>query len=333
MPDRPWWQGFINEPPPTLEEVPLAKMPDTLPETPDAPPVILVTVRDAIDEWINEEQSPSHGHVTGWPTIDSGLDRSLRAGEVILLAARTGVGKTWGLQTVIERCLRSDLETAAVLHEMEMPAYQIAERIVAHATGRSPRGARRAARDRELTADTIIRQHPYLERLLICERSVAVDGLGGMLEASRQRGVWPTILAVDYFGLLAWTGNQRATLYERASENARRLKQVAVAERILILVAAQLSRGAGDGTNEPELNDLRDSGVSEEAADRVLMFWRDPIVEEEQGTAPAADSKRVWGKIAKNRFGPTGFRTLMQYDHSMTLDEVPEPGADQSLPY
>lgn len=328
---RAWWQGLTDEPTPSLEDVPLARVPTELPETPDAESVQLVTVHDAISEWITEEQSPDTGVVTGWPTIDGGLDRTLRTGEVVLLAARTGVGKTWSIQTVIERCLIGNDQLATILHEMEMPAYQIAERIVAHALSESPRRVRLKARHREITADAIIRQHPYLERLLICERTTPVEGIPAMLEAARQRGIWPTVLAVDYFGLLAWTGNQRATLYERASENARRLKAVAVQERILVLVAAQLSRGAGDGTNEPELNDLRDSGVSEEAADRVLMFWRDPIVDEEDGSAPASDSKRVWSKIAKNRFGPIGYRTLLEYDHAMRLDEITQGQPD--LPY
>lgn len=297
----------------------------------DAPPQV-ITARDAIAQWIEEEQRPDVSTVaTGWPTIDLGLDRLIRPGEVVIVAARTGVGKTWGIQAIIEHALTRDPSSGAVIVQMEMPAFHFGERLAAHALDSSPRQVRRQAERYEITADRIVQQAPYLERLLIVERSVKVNQLPGVIAQAHDRNVNTTVVAVDYTGLFKSMGGSRQSRYDKVSEDAWMLKDVAKDERTVILAAVQLSRGAGDGTVEPTLEDLRDSGVIEEAADRVVMLWRDGLVDETAG-AQLADGTALMAKIAKNRFGSIGYRTHLAYDHALRLREPEEP-IQEDLPY
>ncbi|HEY0250440.1 MAG TPA: DnaB-like helicase C-terminal domain-containing protein, partial [Kofleriaceae bacterium] len=107
------------------------------------------------------------------------------------------------------------------------------------------------------------------------------------------------------------------TRYEIASEVSRELKTIAKSEEVLLLCAAQLSRDAGDGSKQPTLDSLRDSGVAEEAADRVIGLWRPQPIED--ASATITDGLEIGVCVLKNRFGPTGGETKLQYDHTLRL--------------
>jgi replicative DNA helicase len=289
----------------------------------------VVTSKEAIQEWIDEEQRPHDEAMTlGFETIDHGLGKPIRKGEVVLLAARTGVGKTWLVQHTLERYLAQHWELSALLLSLEMPGFQIGERLAAHALDVSPSTARYRARVGEATADAILHMSPDLSRLLICDELVPTSRIpSALVAAERLSGKRANVVAVDYLGLLKWEG-RHVSVYERASEISRQLKQVAKEENIIMLAAAQLSRGGGgDGTKEPTLESLRDSGVIEEAADRVLVFWRDEWDDDE--TPRIADGVTIRAKIVKNRFGAIGHRTDLRFTESLRLEET----MDEELPY
>ncbi len=309
----------LPRPPKASENGSQAAQPD------DAPG--LITSEEAIAEWIRQEQRADPGITTGWANIDRGLDKPIRAGEVIALGARTGIGKTWVIQHLLELALSEDETAGGVILEMEMPSFHFGERLATHALSVRPWEARRQARRGEVSAETIIRRAEFLHRLLIVERGVSLTDVPELLDRARRSGVNPTILAVDYTGLLRWTGDARTPRYERVSEQARALKEVAKAERTIILAAVQLSRQAGDGTTEPTLEDFRDSGAIEEACDRALMFWREREIEDEGYAGAEATQLKV--KIAKNRFGPIGYTTSLDFSPALQLSEH-EP---DTLPY
>jgi replicative DNA helicase len=291
-------------------------------------PSSILTSREAIAEWLAEEQSEQKAALhTGWADLDKHLQRPVRAGELVLVAARAGVGKTWACQSWIESTLRADPLATAVIFEFEMLAWHLAERLASHALALSPSEARADAQAGKITVEAVLAAAPALDRLVIGDKGLTVEQLPKAIEeAAVQLGRRPTVVVVDYLGLLSWGGSPGARSYERASENAKRIKDVARSERVAIVAAAQMSRGAGDGSTEPTLDDLRDSGVVEEAADRVVAIWR-PRNIEEIGKVKL-DGRRVTddvlGKVLKNRFGPTGGAFTLTYDHAMRLTKPPE---------
>ena len=91
------------------------------------------------------------------------------------------------------------------------------------------------------------------------------------------------------------------TAYENASAIPKRLKQIALKNKVVVVAVCQLTRNVDNRPGHiPRLGDLRDTGCWEEIADSVLLLHRrdyyDPI--DKPGLATLA--------IAKNRRGMTG---------------------------
>jgi len=122
-------------------------------------------------------------------------------------------------------------------------------------------------------------------------------------------------------GLLAWDGSPGASTYQRASDNARQLKEIAREQNVVILAASQLSRAAGTGSSKPGLDALRDSGVLEEAADRILGMWRDSPIQEEGAEEQSEGDILV--SVLKNRHGRASGKDFpLRFDEAMRLVEA-----------
>lgn len=287
----------------------------------------VVTGPEAVELYLEEVRTDRPPAIyTGWHDLDEHIGRPITAGELVLIAARPGVGKTWALQAWIERTLASDQAAAAALLEMEMMPWNMGERLTAHALGLSPRDATARAK-KDLTLEEVMTAQPLLSRLSIHPRSLTVNQLPEALDAATERlGQRPTILAVDYMGLLAWDGGTGATTYQRASDNARRLKDIARDENVVILAASQLSRAAGTGSTRPTLDAIRDSGVIEEASDRVFGMWRDQPIEDENSPSGGEEGE-LMVCVLKNRHGRSSGRDFpLRFDDAMRLVE---PGLEE----
>jgi replicative DNA helicase len=285
-----------------------------------------LSVVEAVSEWRSEERRGDKGAVSfGWPAWDDEMKRMIRPGEVIGLGARTGVGKTWIAQHMSEVNLAADDDHYVCFVTLEMPAYQMAGRLAAHALEMPPHRAAQIAAGDDWTPDVVTAAKPYLDRMRLYEKPARVEQLP--LIAQRftidTGGRPPTIMVVDYMGLLAWGGRDQASTYERTSHNAKALKEVAKELRCVILSAVQINReGGGSGFKEPSMSDLRDSGALEEAADRIFLFW-----------SVLPDSKDGWrqlgsevhGRVAKNRHGGgVGAKVVLRYDDAMRLSDWTE---------
>jgi replicative DNA helicase len=263
------------------------------------------TVWESLEIWKQECAKAKSGAAvtTGWPTIDKAFGL-LRGGEVIIAGARAGVGKTWAGSSIAlhnaERGQRS------LLCSMEMTAPEIAERVAAQTMSVSPRDMR--IQHESLNINDAREQLVHLDNIRIYDLPLSLNQIPMVIKQCQSNGFDPDIVIVDYLGLLKWEGNKNAMSYERASENARALKTIAKQVYKPILALAQLSREAGDGYEEPHLDMLRDSGAIEEAADRVLLLWK------ERGS--------VMMKVAKNRHGKEGVRAMLRYTEGLRLEEL-----------
>jgi replicative DNA helicase len=79
------------------------------------------------------------------------------------------------------------------------------------------------------------------------------------------------LLCVDYLGRMKGTGKDA---YEKISEIAKGLKNVAKECHMAVIVVVQLNRTGGKGTVEVEMDMARDSGQIEEAADYAIGMWK-----------------------------------------------------------
>ncbi len=107
----------------------------------------------------------------GFGSLDADL-RGISAGQVLGVAARTAVGKTWILASVLNN-LAAHRGLGTLVLSLEMPAEEWAERQVAIATGLRPSKWEAAAREErlgEILGDSLDR----LEHAVIVEDPLAL---------------------------------------------------------------------------------------------------------------------------------------------------------------
>ncbi len=260
------------------------------------------TFDELLADYAKERSGPQHEPVRlGFGSLDADM-RGISAGQVCGIAARTAVGKTWVLNAVTDAFAARE-DSGALILSLEMPGAEWAERQLAIAADVAPEQVEAWARQGELAQYA----QPFLERMrdtVVVEQPTRFKELPGVLsEASQRLSVPLRLVLIDYLGMI---GSDGRDAYERASQLGRGLKDLAKEERVAVVVATQLSRAGGDGSQPVSIDMLRDSGVLEESVDFLLGCWRPGKA---AGLAPPEamalrDVMRV--ALLKNRKGEDG---------------------------
>lgn len=253
------------------------------------------TVADVASALLTELRRPrTHGGILSGLVAHDTVAGGWQPGELIVLAARPGVGKTaFAMQTAEHNAHRG---RPVLFISLEMADRELVQRWLAGLAdvdsrrlriGNDPEAVERIASAADGVAGLPLRvwapPSANLARIrAMARREAAGPGLA--------------LLVVDYIGLIR-PDDSRRQRWEQIGEVSRGLKALAKELRIPVLALAQLNREA-DGT-EPRLSHLRDSGSVEQDADVVLFLHRDG---DAQGEAKLI--------IAKHRHGQTGRITL-----------------------
>jgi replicative DNA helicase len=254
----------------------------------------LHAVIEKIEKRMRENAEGPSGVQSGFPQLD-GMTGGFQASDLVLLAARTSVGKSSLALSFIERQVRKGIRVA--LASIETPATQIYERLLAMRTGINS-GRMRFG---HLTSDELGQMMSaasvlYDASLRILDKpSLSISGLRSWAHGEAARGA--QILYLDYCGLLNG-GDERAPRWERMSMVSQGLKTIARELSLPVVALAQLNREAAD-SQTPGLHHLRDSGSFEQDADVILLLQRSDMESAEE-RVPATL------RIAKHRNGPTG---------------------------
>lgn len=256
-----------------------------------------------------DRMKQANSGVTGLPTGFHDLDNMLtgfHGGELIILAARPGVGKTsLAMNIALNVALRA--EKAVGVLSLEMPADQLLIRMMAsHARVdlKKLRGGRLSPRDEEAFQESCGR---------VANAPVYIDDTGDMSPSEarakarrlKQKAPHLGLLVVDYLQLMRLRGKSEGRQQE-VSEISRSLKQLAKELEIPVLALSQLNRKVEERKGgRPMLSDLRESGAIEQDAD-VVMFIHREQTQENDDDAPARELVEVELIIAKQRNGPIG---------------------------
>lgn len=236
---------------------------------------------------------------TGLLDLDSQLNGGLRPGQLALLAARPGMGKS-GLALSIAYTLGVRLNRTVGFVSLEMSREELLVRLLAMHTGVDTRQVTARVRQgdpRMLDALGVLSEAP-----LALEDSALLSVMDVRAKARRlatQRRL--DLLVVDYLQLLigdAPTSNR----VDEVSRISRQLKLLARELQCPILALSQLSRAVETRASKvPHLSDLRDSGSLEQDADMVWFIYR-----EEANEGPHSAPGVVELHVAKQRNGPLG---------------------------
>ena len=285
-----------------------------------------VPARDEIDKAIRliENFQNRKGHLQGLPTGFHRLDEltaGWKPGEMIVLAARPGQGKTALALTFARHALdqRYDEATdawkkpghAVGMFSLEMTNEQLMLRLLASYGSESLGRIRSGELDEHAMQKLRMVAGDMREWPLYLDDSsfLSINQLRGKARRMKDRhGI--EMLVIDYLQLLRSESAQaKDNRQNEVAEISRGIKALAKELGIPIIILAQLNRRseeAGKGRTEPALHNLRESGAIEQDADVVLLLHRPEAEKDEEGNerphGPVIPYSLI---IAKQRNGPT----------------------------
>ena len=266
---------------------------------------VLSDVMNRLEELSNSE-SNLPGLSTGLSAVDSKIN-GLNKSDLLLLAARPGMGKTSMALNVALSAARTSGKTVAIF-SLEMSREQLVTRLIATeglventrlTTGnlRESDWQRIAEAASNLSRmDIRIDDNPLLTAADMNAKCRRLDNLG--------------LVVIDYLQLMTSAGGKSYSGENRqqaVSDISRMLKIMAKELQVPVLCLSQLSRANEKRDNKrPMLSDLRESGAIEQDADIVLALYRDGYYNKECENPNLAEAI-----ILKNRHGETGTLELM----------------------
>lgn len=183
---------------------------------------------------------------------------ALRPGQLIIIAARPGIGKS-AAAGQIAYCSAMDGVTTAVF-SLEMESSQILHRVVCSAA--EVNGHRLSAgweptreeRHRLMEATEGMPPNLYFDQRM----NTTITGIAAALRRLKARSALGLVV-IDYLQLLE-SGRKRDNRVQEVTEITRNLKKLARAFDVPVIALSQLSRANAAENRRPTLTDLRESG-------------------------------------------------------------------------
>ena len=277
------------------------------------------------------EAASSGQKIPGLSTGLNDLDRyilGLNKGELILIAARPGMGKTSIALNIAMNVAKKSGKTVAVF-SLEMSREQLVSRLLAGEglvpsqnllTGQlnSDEWKRIAAAAQVLSAtDMRIDDNPLLSVSDMNAQCRRISNLG--------------LVVIDYLQLMQSAGGDRrkyagGNRQQVVSDISRMLKIMAKELNVPVICLSQLSRASeGRPNKRPMLSDLRESGAIEQDADVVIGLYREGYYNAECEEPNVSEAI-----VLKNRKGQTGtvklawlaeYTTFAAYEGNLNEDD------------
>ena len=282
-----------------------------------------VTLEQVVPELYEELERNANrdGGLDGVPTGFSELDaklNGLRAGQMIIIAARPGGGKSTLAMDICRSCAVHNNKAAAYF-SLEMNRTELSMRLLAAES--------RVFLDRMIKGELETRDWQEIARTLdkISQAPLIVDDspnmtMGEIRAKSRRMKQQFDIqlIVIDYLQLLTSGGKSVESRQQEVSEFSRSIKLLAKELEIPIVAVAQLNRDSEKRNDKrPQVADLRESGSLEQDADVVLLIHREDMFNENTEKQGMADII-----IGKQRSGPTGIVELAFQGHFSRFAEV-----------
>lgn len=250
------------------------------------------------------EEVKTTGQPKGVKTNLKEIDRlfgSFQNGDLIIVAARPGMGKT-AFMLSIARNTSVYLNTPTAIFSFEMSKEQLGHRLIAMETGVEVtdqiRGKVNNWEKLNEGVDKLANAELYIDDKI----TYNIDQLrAACINLVSKYGI--KLIIVDYIQLIATppTGRSRE---QDVSEISRGLKVIAKELDVPVIALSQLSRKVEErgGDKKPQLSDLRESGSLEQDSTVVIFLWRGEYygIEPEDGSSNIGDAEAI---VAKHRNG------------------------------
>ncbi len=257
---------------------------------------VIIETFDRLDELNSKESSSYRSIPTGIKALDdtiTGLNRS----DLILLAARPGMGKTsFALNIAANVAIKQNKKVA--FFSLEMTKEQLTSRMLStesEVEGTKLRTGKISTNEwaRLIEAgDVLSKTQIYLDDT----PAITVPEMKAKLR--RLKSV--DLVIIDYLQLMSGTKKNEGRVQE-ISEITRNLKILAKEINVPVITLSQLSRASEQRSeHRPMLSDLRDSGSIEQDADIVMFLYREDYYANNEDISDKNSGECI---IAKNRHG------------------------------
>ena len=284
----------------------------------------MVPIRQVLPDVLDRlsEMSESETHLPGLSTGLSAGDAKitgLNKSDLLLLAARPGMGKTSFALNIALNVAKTTQKTVAVF-SLEMSSEQLVTRLLSTEalvenvrlkTGNLRETDWQKIADASMVLNRLdmrIDDNPMLTVADMNAKCRRLDNLG--------------LVVIDYLQLMTSAGGKSGGGESRqqvVSDISRMLKIMAKELDVPVICLSQLSRANEKRDDKrPMLSDLRESGAIEQDADIVMFLYRDDYYNEDSEKHNIAECI-----VAKNRHGETGkveLRWMPEYTQFSTLD-------------
>ncbi len=284
---------------------------------------LLTSAMDEITQ-LAQQQTHMAGVPSGFKDLDE-LFGGFRGGDLVILAARPGVGKTSFALNLAVNAAKAG--TTVAFLSLEMSASQLTQRILC-SEARVNLGNVRQGRMTDSDWMAIIEASNTLYNLdIYIDDTPALSILELRAKARRElRSKEKGLIVVDYLQLMqpprARADGNRAV---EVGEISRGLKVLAKEMNMPVIALSQLSRAVEmRGKKRPMLSDLRESGSIEQDADIVMFIDRsmDEMEAEQDGRPDLGTAEII---VAKHRNGPTRDITLsFSAEHTRFMNFIDE---------
>jgi len=273
-----------------------------------------IALQDLLEPTMNEiETIQTHGLSFGVPTGFEDLDavtNGLHAGQMVIIAARPGIGKsTLGLDLARSCSVRHGLTSA--IFSLEMSRTEIVMRLLSAEAGIPLTDMRTGKMTDDKWAKLARKISEISEAPLFVDDSPNMTMMEIRAKARRLRQRHELrLVVVDYIQLMT-SGKRVESRQQEVSEFSRHLKLLAKELEVPVVAISQLNRGPEQRTDrKPMLGDLRESGSLEQDADMVILIHRPDAFEQDDPRAGEVDLI-----IAKHRNGRTATITVTNQLH------------------
>ena len=274
--------------------------------------------------------------ITGFPQIDELLGGGLQRSDLVIIAARTSLGKST-LALNMARHSASQGFSVGVF-SLEMSGEQIAMRLLASEANVDSHRLRinlinNDEESRVLDAIGMLSDLTLYIDETPFQTMMEIRGKSRRLQT--ERGL--DLLIVDYLQLIDTGRNDNRAM--ALGEVSRSLKSLARELDIPILACAQLSRAPDQRPNHrPMLSDLRESGSIEQDADVVAFIYREDIYTEREDWERKFPTQPYPENVAeimvlKHRNGPTGTVPLLFQPDMVRFESLPAATPTPTLEY
>ena len=203
---------------------------------------------------------------TGFPTLDQYL--TIDGGDMVVVGARPAVGKTAFAIQMAEQM--ADLGKKVLVFNLEMVENQIFERMLSTEMGFSLSKIKRLQGLQK--GEETDKYHKALETIMSRDLTFITGSQKVSDIRMSTRQIKPDVVIVDYLQLVKSDASYNNNRYAEVGQISHDLKSLAIEMEIPIVVLTQLNRIA-KATDEPSMNEIRESGDIEQDASVILLLW------------------------------------------------------------